>query len=126
MLLSGAGGCLTGASYLIGFRARSGVERRRHAESGDAVGMTSQLSWGSSEKSDESLGRGPRGLTRRQVLQGGAVALGAVAFEAEPAEARVKKEHASLSTGRLETSFDEGWLFFRGDPSGAQAPSFDD
>jgi beta-galactosidase len=67
-------------------------------------------------------------LTRREALQAGAVAVGAIAIEAEPAEARARRAHRPkpLPAGRFEHSFDEGWLFLRGDPSGAQAPGFND
>jgi hypothetical protein len=67
-------------------------------------------------------------LTRRQALESGAVALGAFAFDTDPAAARTmkKKEHGSMPAGRFLASFDAGWLFHRGDVSGGQAPAFDD
>jgi beta-galactosidase len=68
-------------------------------------------------------------LTRREAIQGSAVALGALALDAgvdaDAASARGRKE-AAVPAGRHEMSFDEGWLFLLGDPSGAQAPSFED
>ncbi len=65
-------------------------------------------------------------VTRRQALQGGALAFGALALEADPAAARRRRDKTRLLAGRSEVSFDEGWLFLRGDPAGVQAPSFDD
>ena len=65
-------------------------------------------------------------LTRRQALAAGATAVGSLAVEADRAVARPRHELPGLPGGRHELSFDEGWLFLRGDPSGAQAPGFDD
>jgi beta-galactosidase len=66
------------------------------------------------------------GVTRRRALQVGAVAAGAVAA----AGSRAKMASAAVAEGtaspRSESSFDEGWLFYRGDASGAENPSFDD
>src|SRR5215469_8816231 len=69
----------------------------------------------------------PDGVTRRRALQLGAAGSLAVAgplAAGGPASARPGVEDAK--PGRLERSFDEGWLFFRGDASGAEQASFDD
>ncbi len=68
-------------------------------------------------------------LTRREAVQAGAVAVGSLAaVEVDPAAARARKHERAgvLPAGRHEESFDLGWLFHRGDVSGAQAPGFDD
>jgi len=43
-----------------------------------------------------------------------------------PASARARADVEDAKPGRLEQSFDEGWLFYRGDASGAEQVSFDD
>jgi beta-galactosidase len=72
--------------------------------------------------------RRPPGVTRRRALQLGAVTAGAVAAatgtRAETAAASAAAGRAAVP--RSESSFDEGWLFYRGDAGGADAPSFDD
>jgi beta-galactosidase len=65
-------------------------------------------------------------LTRRQALAAGAAAAGSLAVEADGAQARVAREPVVPPGGRDELSFDDGWLFLRGGPTGAQAPGFDD
>ena len=64
------------------------------------------------------------GLTRRRALQVGAVAVGSLAFDA--ASAHGDSGPSPWYGGRLEVSFDEDWLFLRGDATGAQAVAFDD
>jgi beta-galactosidase len=62
-----------------------------------------------------------RALTRRSALQAGAIAGIAVALsDGSPADA------AAASPVRSEVSFDEGWRFLRGDPTGAHAIAFND
>src|SRR4051794_8513039 len=56
--------------------------------------------------------------TRRQALQAGAIAVAALAD--------VDQASAATKAAARERSFDEGWLFFRGDAAGAQVPGFDD
>jgi beta-galactosidase len=75
---------------------------------------------------EAALGACTRTLTRREALTTGAVALGSLAIEAAPAEARKPRHHLPPPVGRHEVSFDEGWLFYRGDPAGADLPGFDD
>jgi beta-galactosidase len=74
----------------------------------------------------ESTGAGP---TRRAVLGAAAVAVGtaaaATAFGSSAA-AETPSQSRSPRWSRHERSFDENWLFFRGDASGAEAPQFDD
>jgi beta-galactosidase len=73
----------------------------------------------------ESGSRGP-GLTRRRALLAGAGAgIALAALDAVPAAASTGL-HPGSAAARREVSFDEGWRFFRGDVSGAQAPGFDD
>ncbi len=73
-----------------------------------------------SEQSDRDSG----GVSRRRALQIGAVAAGSLTLGLDRVAAAVTD---SLPVGPArERSFDEGWRFFRGDVSGAQAPSFDD
>jgi beta-galactosidase len=66
------------------------------------------------------------GVTRRRALLLGAVTTGAVA--GTPALDRTTAATAAtVVTGPVrERSFDEGWRFFRGDATGAEAPAFDD
>lgn len=59
-------------------------------------------------------------MTRRKLLEAGASVVAAAAIEASPAAA------AAAPAARLEQSFDEGWRFYRGDASGAEAQWFDD
>ncbi len=78
---------------------------------------------------DASGGLDPEAtLTRREALRAGAGAAALVTLEADPARARIepKVRAASVPGGRWESSFDEDWRFLLGDPSGAEAPSFDD
>ncbi|MDX2937306.1 glycoside hydrolase family 2 TIM barrel-domain containing protein [Streptomyces ipomoeae] len=68
-------------------------------------------------------------LTRRRALQFGATAAGAVALGVQQSARSAAATEADVSsvTGRSrERSFDEGWLFLRGDADGAQEPSYDD
>ena len=64
------------------------------------------------------------GITRRQALQAGAVAVGSLGIDA--ASAHAEAAAPEWQRARSEVSFDENWSFFRGDETGAQAPSFDD
>jgi beta-galactosidase len=61
------------------------------------------------------------GVSRRRVLRFGAVAAGALTLGIDP----VAAAGGTMGVAR-ERSFDEGWRFFRGDVTGAEAPSFDD
>ena len=61
------------------------------------------------------------GVTRRQALQLGAAAAGLLTLEVD----QVAAADPAVGSAR-ERSFDEGWRFFRGDASGAEAPAFDD
>ena len=63
------------------------------------------------------------GVTRRRALQLGAIAAGATLAQQTSAAANAQ---AAASSSARERSFDEGWLFVLGDPSGAETPSFDD
>lgn len=63
-------------------------------------------------------------ITRRRALEVGAVAVGSLAIEA--AGARADAPSPGSHGLRSEVSFDQDWLFFRGDASGADASSFDD
>lgn len=68
-------------------------------------------------------------MTRRRALELGGTASLAVAGPltlADPASARTGAHVEDVKPGRLEQSFDEGWLFCRGDESGAEQASFDD
>lgn len=65
-----------------------------------------------------------RFLTRRQALQTGTAALGSLGLLDQGADARA--ETAARGRPRFEVSFDEGWLFHRGDVSGAGQAGFDD
>src|SRR3954447_19939824 len=68
-----------------------------------------------------------RFVTRREALQAGALAAGTLAgLEVEPAAARSHEAAVAQRAPRIRRSFDQGWLFFRGDASGAEAPAFDD
>ncbi|WP_200307078.1 hypothetical protein [Streptomyces adelaidensis] len=62
-------------------------------------------------------------MTRRQALRFGAVAAGAAGLDVHGAA--VAKVSAVAGRER-ERSFDDGWLFLRGDATGAEAPAFDD
>ncbi|BBC30085.1 hypothetical protein SGFS_013790 [Streptomyces graminofaciens] len=64
-----------------------------------------------------------RRVSRRRALQLGATAAGAMAvYQSTPAAA-----DARGGAGRArDQSFDEGWLFLRGDATGAEQPSYDD
>jgi len=64
-------------------------------------------------------------VTRRRALQIGAAAAGLVAAM-EPSAAADARSRADAAPARRDESFDEGWLFYRGDVSGGEAPSFDD
>jgi beta-galactosidase len=66
------------------------------------------------------------GVTRRRALQLGAVAAGTAAFAWEHSAAAAADDDPAQAGWARERSFDEGWLFFRGDANGAEAPSFDD
>jgi beta-galactosidase len=91
----------------------------------------------------DAEGRGPNpggsvprlpGLTRRQAIQAGAVAAGSLAaLGATSGAAGAGEESGPVAPpgrpghpGRSERSFDEGWLFYRGDAAGAEAASFGD
>jgi beta-galactosidase len=71
-------------------------------------------------------------VTRREALRYGAVAAGSLtaarAVRQSPAMAATAPATAVTATaaGRSERSFDEGWLFYRGDVSGGEAVSLDD
>lgn len=68
--------------------------------------------------------RGPLGpVTRRQALQLGAATAGLLALDTGQAAAQTAP---APPPPVRDQSFDEGWRFFRGDVSGADAPSFDD
>ena len=72
-------------------------------------------------------GSSARGVTRRQVLAAGAGAgIALAALESDPAGADPSTAPGSARGPRSELSFDEDWRFYRGDASGAQAPSFND
>jgi beta-galactosidase len=82
--------------------------------------------------SGDDPGRLP-GVTRRGALRLGAVAAGALAAAggaaggaATAARAATEAGTVPAAGGRRERSFDEGWLFNRGDVTGAEAVSFDD
>jgi beta-galactosidase len=62
-------------------------------------------------------------ITRRRALQLGATTVGAFGLSAAGASAQ--DESMTVHTGR-DRSFDGGWRFAVGDPTGAQAPGFDD
>jgi beta-galactosidase len=64
-------------------------------------------------------------VTRRHALQIGAAAAGFLAVTEGRARAAAESAPAA-GPGRSERSFDEGWRFYRGDVTGAEAPSFDD
>ncbi len=69
------------------------------------------------------------GLSRRRMLQVGAVVTGAAALQglAGPAWAGAgNAPDARLAYGRQVTSFDQGWRFLRGDAVNAETLSFDD
>ena len=78
----------------------------------------------SEQRHDGDLPGSSGTVTRRAALQLGAVAAGVLALEIDPAAA----DPGSQPEGERarESSFDEGWRFFRGDAPGAEAPSFDD
>lgn len=65
----------------------------------------------------------PGGMTRRRALQLGAVAAGTALAQSTAAAAN---DGTAEPSSARERSFDEGWLFLRGDPTGAEAPSYDD
>ena len=72
-------------------------------------------------------GSSARGVTRRQLLAAGAGAgIALAALESDPAGADPSTAPGSARGPRSELSFDDDWRFYRGDASGAQAPSFDD
>jgi len=73
----------------------------------------------------DSASRPPE-VTRRRALQFGAVAAGSLAAIGRTGAAAGAESRAVTAPGRLERSFDEDWLFYRGDASGAEAVSFDD
>ncbi len=85
---------------------------------------------GAGERTSESADKRATGgrvladITRRQALEVGAVAVGSLAIEA--AGRRADAPSSSSHGLRSEVSFDQDWLFFRGDASGADASSFDD
>jgi len=62
-----------------------------------------------------------RGVSRRRALRIGAVAAGSLTVGLD----NVAAADVPRSDAR-DQSFDEGWRFFRGDATGAEAPSFDD
>jgi beta-galactosidase len=66
------------------------------------------------------------GTTRRRVLQAGAAAAGSVAVLGASGVAAQARTVPGAASARSEKSFDEGWLFYRGDASGADTASFDD
>ncbi|MEU5597620.1 glycoside hydrolase family 2 TIM barrel-domain containing protein [Streptomyces sp. NPDC020298] len=67
------------------------------------------------------------GVTRRQALAIGAAAAGAAALDLEaPAAAAARTGNPGGAGRARERSFDEGWLFLRGDAEGAESPSYDD
>lgn len=77
--------------------------------------------------SNGALGRG--GVTRRRALQLGTLAVGAVAVGERAAYASPSPPgpSADAAPGSARSqSFDEDWLFLRGDADGAQDPTFDD
>jgi len=65
-------------------------------------------------------------LTRRRALQLGGVAAGSLATAGMCAKTASAAAAGRTAPPRSESSFDEGWLFYRGDASGAEDPSFDD
>ncbi|HEX9338646.1 MAG TPA: beta galactosidase jelly roll domain-containing protein, partial [Pseudonocardiaceae bacterium] len=64
------------------------------------------------------------GVSRRRALRLGAVAAGSLTLGLDRVAAAVADSLPAESA--RERSFDDGWRFFRGDASGADAPSFDD
>jgi beta-galactosidase len=60
-------------------------------------------------------------LTRREML-GATLAIPAV----RPAAAGLFQASSAGRSGRVRESFDFGWKFYRGDPSGAASPAFND
>ena len=67
----------------------------------------------------------PADLTRRQALQLGAVAAGALGLDIDTTTTADARTLPAPAPAR-ERSFDQGWRFFRGDAPGAEVPSFDD
>lgn len=66
------------------------------------------------------------GVTRRRALQFGAVTAGSLAAIGSTGAFTEPRNEPVPASPRLEKSFDEGWLFHRGDVSGAEAVPFDD
>lgn len=66
------------------------------------------------------------GVTRRTALQLGAVAAGSAAVVGGGQAGAAASEPQAAGGHARERSFDEGWLFHRGDAPGAEAPAYDD
>ncbi|MFF3373267.1 glycoside hydrolase family 2 TIM barrel-domain containing protein [Streptomyces sp. NPDC002680] len=66
------------------------------------------------------------GVTRRTALQLGAVAAGSAAVVGGGQAGAAASEPQAAGGHARERSFDEGWLFQRGDAPGAEAPAYDD
>jgi beta-galactosidase len=65
----------------------------------------------------------PGGVSRRRALRLGAVAAGSLTLGLRAAGSAAAEP---APTRQRDRSFDDGWRFFRGDATGAEAPSFDD
>jgi beta-galactosidase len=69
-------------------------------------------------------------ITRRQGLQAAAAVAGAAAISSATAQRAAASPPRASATphafGRKESSFDDGWLFSRGDAPGAEAAAFSD
>uniref|UniRef100_A0AAU2A2F4 DUF4982 domain-containing protein n=1 Tax=Streptomyces sp. NBC_00093 TaxID=2975649 RepID=A0AAU2A2F4_9ACTN len=66
------------------------------------------------------------GVTRRTALQLGAVAAGSAAVVGSGQAGAAASEPQAAGGHARERSFDEGWLFHRGDAPGAETPAYDD
>lgn len=75
---------------------------------------------------EDSRGAPGGGVSRRRALQLGAVAVGTAALEFDPPAAAADQDGPARVGWARERSFDEGWLFFRGDTGDAADSSFDD
>ena len=97
--------------------------------------MSDHVNGDGNDGDDTERGGVDRDVSRRTVLQLGTAVVAAVAVEgtigagraaaSAPAPLAARPE-ALRSCERGETSFDADWTFFRGDPTGAEAPGFND
>ncbi|WP_433190091.1 glycoside hydrolase family 2 protein [Actinoallomurus sp. CA-150999] len=96
------------------------IEQRVNVISTGTAESAENLSGGTAAQQASS------GVTRRQVLGGGAGAVALVAVGSTPAAAGTQRATRWTGAPRWEQTFDEGWRFYRGNVGGAEAPSFDD